>query len=131
MKQKIIRINKAQILITLLIFMSVGIIITSAAVVLILTNSLGITKMQQGNLAYSTAESGIENALLRLLRNPNYTGETITIDEGTATINIEATGENQKTITSSGKLGNFLRKIQVAIDYTDNTLIILSWKEIF
>lgn len=130
MKQKIAKINKAQILITLLIFMSVGIMITSAAVVLIITNSLGMTKMQEGNLAYSITESGVENALLRLLRNPNYNGETITIGEGTATISVESSGGNQKTITSSGRLGNFLRKIQVIIDYTNNTLTILSWKEI-
>lgn len=130
MKQKIAKMNKAQILITLLIFMSVGIMITSAAVVLIITNSLGMTKMQEGNLAYSTAESGVENALLRLLRNPNYNGETMTVGEGTATISVEPSGVNQKTITSSGRLRNFLRKIQVIIDYTNNTLTILSWKEI-
>lgn len=130
MKQKINKINKAQILITLLIFMSVGIMITSAAVVLIITNSLGTTKMQEGNLAYSITESGVENALIRLLRNPNYNGETMTVGEGTTTISVEPSGGNQKIITSSGRLRNFLRKIQVIIDYTNNTLTILSWKEI-
>ncbi len=121
--------QKGQVLVTLLFFMVIAIIITSAAVVVIFINNLSGTSLQQGNLSYYVAESGIENALLRLLRDPNYPGETLTIGSGTAVISV--TGVNPKIATATGTLGNFVRKIQVTANYTNNILTVTSWKEIY
>ncbi|MBI2611956.1 hypothetical protein HYW54_04415 [Candidatus Gottesmanbacteria bacterium] len=121
--------TNGQILVTLLFFVVIAIIITSGAVVVILTNSLSASKFAQGNVAYYIAESGIENALLRLLRNPSYNGETLAIEDATALITVS--GDNPKTITSVGSIGNFSRTIEVIADYTDNILTVTSWKEIY
>lgn len=120
--------NKGQTLLMLLVFMIIAITITSAATILILVNSANTQKMEGGSIAFHLAESGIENALLRLLRNPNYAGETLSINGGTATITI--TGSNPYTITSTGKKGNFSRTLQVVINYNGN-MTISSWKEVY
>ena len=112
----------------LLVFMIIAITVTTAATTLILVNSANTQKMEGGIIAYSVAESGIENGLLRLLRNPFYTGETLTLAEGTATITV--TGSNPYTITSTGESGNFIRVIQVVVNYNEN-MTISSWREIF
>ena len=130
------RSQAGQALVTLLIFMIVGITVTSAAVVIILTNSVAASKVEQGTTAYYVAESGAENGLLRLLRNPTYCGETLPIDSGTATIEVSdggggCSGTNPITVTSTGKIGNFSRKVQVIATFVDNILTVDSWKEVF
>lgn len=126
---KILIAQHGQSLVSLLFFMIVAVTITSASVVVLLTNSLAASTVDQGNKAFSIAESGAENALVRLLRNPSYTGEVFTLNGGTATITV--TGSNPLLITSQGKTGNFLRQLQVQAGYTNDTLSILSWQEVF
>lgn len=121
--------KNGQALLMLLVFMLISITVTSAAVVLIVSNSLNTQKVQSGTIAMQVAESGIENSLLRLLRNPYYTGETLTMPQGTAVINI--TGSDPYTLLSTGTSGNFMRKIQVIVDYTTGRMIITSWKEVY
>ena len=63
--------ERGQALVTLLFFVIISTIITSAAIVIILVNSTSVAKAQAGISAYYAAESGIENAFLRLLRDIN------------------------------------------------------------
>lgn len=125
--------QKGQSLVTLLFFMVISITITSAAVIVVLVNSVSASKLEQGVNAYYVAESGTENALLQLLRNPSYAGETLTVGSGNATITVSGGGVNPYTILSVGKIGNFARTIQVVATYNIGTatpLSITSWKEI-
>ena len=126
--EKHVFLQKGQALVTLLFFMVIGITITSAAVVVIVTNALSATRFEQGTDAYDIAESGAENALLRLLRNPFYTGETLPIGNGTATITVA-----NNTIISSGSaaFNNEIRTIQVNTVYNNGILTVTSWKEIY
>lgn len=124
----LIKRKTGQSLVTLLVFMMIAISVTSAATVLIVNSSLATSELEESEIAYNVAESGIENALLRMLRNPNYTGETLAVGSGTATITI--TGTNPKTIVSEGRVGNFIRKVQVVADYS-SILNITSWQEIY
>lgn len=121
--------RSGQTLVTFLVFVAVAMTITAAATVVTLVNSRSATVLQQGTLSYYVAESGIENALLRLLRNPYYSGETLLVGEGTAEITVA--GDSQKTITSKGQLGNFIRTIHVTTEYNNNVLTIVSWQELF
>jgi hypothetical protein len=125
-----VQLQRGQALITLLFFMIIAITITSAAVVILLTNSVSAQKLEQGTVSYYTAESGAENALLRLLRDPNYTGETLTIDGTTVVATVTKSG-SVYTITSSATFGNFKRTIQVVATYVGNILTATSWKEEF
>ena len=119
--------KSGQTLVTLLVFMVIAIAITSSAVVLTISNSLQASKVEQGMMALQIAESGAENALLRLLRNPSYTGETLTVGTGTAVLTV--TGTPVKII-SEGINGRFRRKIEIGVN-TSTTLTVTSWKEVY
>ena len=125
MKQR----NKTgQALVTLLVFIAVATTITAAATTVTLINSQTTGKFAQGESAFTIAQTGADNAILRILRDPNgtYTGEgPITIGSGTATITVG--GSSVKTITAEGKDGNFIRKIQVVGTFVNNTFTVSSW----
>ena len=120
--------NKGQALLMLLVFTVIGLLVTSAATTLVLVNSSNAQKTQAGLTVLQIAESGMENALIRFLRNPSYTGETLPVGEGTATITV--TGSGPFTLTSVGSIGNFSRTIQVVADY-NNILTVTSWREVY
>lgn len=128
MKHIINKNQKGQAFVTLIVFVAVATTLISAAVVVTLVNSQGTSKYALGEETLIIAESGAENALLRLLRDPNYTGETLTNVNGTATITV--TGSTTKTITSEGVNGNFKRKIQVVGSFSNNIFSITSWNEV-
>ncbi len=66
--------KRGQALVILLVFMAIAVTVTTAAVVMMVVGSTAASKYERSQAAYATAESGAENALLRLLRDPNYTG---------------------------------------------------------
>jgi hypothetical protein len=112
----------------MLTYMIIAIVVTTASITLVLNSSSGTDKVYQGANSLDIAESGAETAMIKLLRNPNYTGETLTVGGGQAVITI--TGTNPKKVISKGTLNNFTRTIQVMVDTSNNTLTATSWKEI-
>lgn len=122
--------KKGQALVMLLVFMVVAITITSAAVVIVVLNSQTASRAEQSLAAYQLAEGAVENALIRLLRDPAYTGETLTIPQGGTTI-VTVTGTNPKTIVSSAAVGDFLRRIRVVANDNAGVLVVTAWTEQF
>lgn len=120
--------NRGQTLIMLLIYIVIAIIITTSAVAIVIVNSKGTDKLYQGTTAFDVAESGAETAMIKLLRDPAYTGELLTLNGGTVTIII--TGTNPKTVISKGTLGNFTRTVQATVDTSNNVLTVTSWREL-
>ncbi len=118
-----------QALVILLVFMIVALTLISASVSLMIVNAQATTKVEQGASALAIAESGAENGLLRLLRTPTYTGETLTVGSGSVTVVV--TGTTTKTITSQGRAGDFMRTIEVIANVANNILTVVSWKEVF
>jgi 2',3'-cyclic-nucleotide 2'-phosphodiesterase (5'-nucleotidase family) len=122
-------LQSGQALITLIFYVIIILTVTSASVIIIAINSISATKLQQGNLAYYVAEGAAENALLRVLRDPAYVGETnLLIGSGSADITVNRS--NPVTIVATGKLGNFIRKIQITLLYASGAYTINSWTEI-
>jgi type II secretory pathway component PulK len=128
-KMKKIKKTNGQALVTLLFFIIIAITITAATTTLVIANSQGTTAIEQSQIAYYCAEAGIENALLRLLRNPGYTGETLNI--GNAQVLLTVTGTTTRIITSKASLSGFIRTIRVSADYSNNKFTISSWKEVY
>ena len=122
-----VKCQGGQALITLLFFVLISLTITTGAIIIIIANSISVGKFQEGTLAYYAAESGVENALLRVLRDSNYAGETLTI--GTSSVVITVTG-NPKIVVSTGQNGNFKRTIQAQMNYDNGYYTFSSWKEI-
>ena len=121
--------QSGQALVALLVFTIISITIASAAIAIVLINSGSARTLEQGNLTKSASESGVENALIRLLRDPNYAGETLTQDDGDAIV--EVSGGVVKTITSTASSLGFIRKIEVVVDTANYQINILSWKQIY
>ena len=122
-------VHQGNAMIMLVVFMAVGLVITTATITLVMVNSLSASRYQVGQEVLSVAESGVENALLRLLRDPSYAGETLVVGEGQAEITVTGTGV--KTITAVGSVGTIQRTIQVVADTTTGVLSINSWQEIY
>lgn len=117
--------QKGQTIVTLLFFMVISISVISAVVVVVVNTVISGGNFEQGTVAYYAAEAGAENALLRILRNPSYSGETLTIDGATVTIQVIG-----NTITSVAEYGNSIRKVEVQTVYNNNMLEVSTWKEI-
>lgn len=121
--------KKGQALITLLFFTVMALMISTSAVAIISSGSISTGNLEQEEIAYYTAESGIENAILKLLRDPNYVGETMNINGGTATIQVS--GTTPLVISSIGKVGNIKHLIEVNVSYNNNVLTVTRWKQIY
>jgi hypothetical protein len=120
-----------QTLIALLIFMMLAIMLTSAAVAITIINTQTNTGYMNGELALSNAESGAENALLKLERDPTYSSETMNMVDGnsTGTATITVSGTTTKTIISVGTVGNYRRTVTVTASDTANQITVTNWSE--
>ena len=116
-----------QAMIMLISFVAIAIVVISSALVNMFINITAATRTQVGDVAYSIAESGVENALIRVLRDPTYVGETLAVGTGNAVVTV--TGINPKTIISTGTFGTFVRKITVVASDSAGILSVTSWKE--
>ncbi|MDQ5900763.1 MAG: hypothetical protein QG600_341 [Patescibacteria group bacterium] len=117
-----------QTLVLLLVFVVIAMLITTAVLTMTTINSGATDKVYQGTTALDIAESGAETAMIKIIRDPSYSGETVAIGNGEAVITV--TGSNPKIITSKGDLNNFSRRVEVTVDFTNNIATVTSWKEI-
>ncbi len=120
--------KKGQALVILLVFMAIAITVATSAAMIFVGIQKSTTSLEVSTNAYMVAESGIENALMRLLRDPYYSGETLTVGDGIATIS--ATGQGA-SIISTARVGNYIRSIKVTAGFVGNMLTIYSWQEIY
>jgi len=126
----IVKLNqKGAALVTLLVFTVMATVIISAVVAITIINTQSTATLSKGAETYNLAEIGIEEAIVRLLRDPtNYTGGTLNIGSNPVIINV--TGGSTKTVVSEATSGNFKRKIQVTATVQNNQVTILTWQEI-
>lgn len=124
------RLNSSgQALVTLLFFVLIGVTIISAAAILVYENVQSASVTEQGTYAYYVAESGVDEALLQMLRNPSYlgtpAGQPLSVGSGSVSVQV-----SNGVITAIGSYQNTVRKIQVQTVYNNYVLTISSWKEI-
>lgn len=121
--------SKGNVLVTLLVFVVIAVVIISAFTTITIINTQTTSVFSKGNYTYEIAELGIEESIIRLLRDPdNYTGGTLSINGNT--VNINVSGTTTKTIVSEAVSGNSRRKIQVTATVENNKVTILTWREI-
>lgn len=118
-----------QAMITMLYIMVIGVLVTTGAVYAMVNNTSVASLDELGLMAHSAAESGIENAILRLIRDPAYVGETVTI-ASQQRADVSIAGVSPQIITSVGIAGGVRRKTQAAVQYTSGMLTIVSWKDV-
>ena len=117
--------QKGQVFVTLLFFIIIGITIIAAETIVLFTNIQSSGTTEQSINAYYIAESGAEEALLRLGRDQSYTGQTLSIGSGNAVVQVSS-----GTITSTGTYGKTKRKIQVTTQTVNGVVKVVTWREI-
>jgi hypothetical protein len=115
-------------LITILVMIAVALLVSSSAIVVAVTTSQVTSQATRSEQALAIAEAGVEESMLRLLRSPSYTGGTLTLDNGTATMTVG--GTTTKTITSVGVVTGVERTIQATATLNGTVLSLTSWQEI-
>ena len=116
-----------QTIIILLIFMMLAITLAVSATAVVIINTQGDIAYRSGDQALQNAQTGVENALLRLERDSTYTGETMTLASGTVTISVS--GTSPKTIVATGTNGAFVRTVTATATITSGVLALTSWSE--
>ena len=120
--------SAGQTIIALLVFMLLSITLTLSATAIVIINTQGDTGYQNGEQALMSAQTGIENALLRLERDSTYAGETMTLNGGTVTINVSGSGV--KTLVATSTYDNFVRTVTATVTMSSNgTLSLTNWSE--
>jgi len=120
--------QNGQVLVSILIIMAVVVLATGVSVV---ANSLSRTtgiSVVSDKLLYA-AESGLEDALIKFLRDPNYNSETIIIDSVSINIVVEKPSPTEIVITSEAAQDNLIRKVKVTADFVNNVLTVNTWKQ--
>lgn len=122
--------NSGSSLVALLIFVMMGVAITTAAILTIAANSLAATNFQEAIIAKQMADSGIETAYLQILRNGTaYIGEDLPpLNGGQVSINVSWSG-GIATIDSTATNGDYIKVTRSVINY-NGALVKTSWKEI-
>lgn len=123
--------HAGQTMVLLLVFFAVAMTVTTAAVVTIVANTQSASDQELGLLAYQIAESGAEDALIRLIRNPNFAsaGYTLTVGSGQATIAVS--GVLTKTILATGVVSGYSRSVQVTAANSSGLIQVTDWSEVF
>ncbi len=119
--------QKGSILIALLIFIVVGITMTSAAIMIMIDSTVISADTLIADQSLMVAESGVENAILRLLRDPSYTGEVMEIEDGRAEVTV--TNAGTILINSTGIVGRTSRTVTVELIRELGVWRVSSWKE--
>lgn len=120
--------NSGMALVSVLIFSVVAIVVITLGVSLMAIQSGSSIKTTSSQEALLVAESAMENALIRLLRNPDYAGETLTFPNGTATITV--TGVINKTVLVTADVSRSVRSIEVNLIEQDGVTSVSSWREV-
>lgn len=101
------------------------ILIGAIALITVVTSATLVISELKKNIAttfavsqYEITYGALENAFMRLLRDPNYTGETVTL--GSSTCYITVSGDSTKSVevrcvTTDGK---YVRKIGATVTFT-------------
>lgn len=114
------------ILLTLIIFLLIS--ITTTAVAVALSSSQSLTTTELSEQALISAQTGLDNAVLRLLRDPSYAGESdLSIAQGSVTITIS--GSSPQLVTSSAVVGGLIRRVRANVSSNAGALVIDGYEE--
>ena len=121
--------KNGQALISVLFIAIIGMTIATGAITSLMSVFAKTGKEEVAALAYEAAEGGVENGIMRIVRDPNYTGETLTFDASTTAI-VSVSTASGVVITSVGAVGSVERKIVVTGHFTNLIWSVDSWVEI-
>lgn len=110
-----------------LVIMAIAILVVTVTMQNVLVDTGMSYNLKKSDEAYYSGVSAIEEARLRLLRDPNFTGETLNFTDGNAIINITTINPNQRQIMAISRVRNnqYVSQLQATATYDANGLLIL------
>ncbi|MEX0616339.1 MAG: hypothetical protein WD231_00835 [Candidatus Woykebacteria bacterium] len=120
--------QKGQALVTILIVIAMTTLATSIALVST-SFAQNVGRATQTEIIHYAAESGVEQALIKLLRDPSYTGETFVTPDGASVQVAVPLSPNPRLIASVATKNNLKRRVEVSVTISNNILTTTSWKE--
>ncbi len=117
-------------LVSVIIFSTFGIIVIVAGLTLATSINQSHQQFLQAQQALLIAEAGAENALIRLLRNPYYDQEVLTVGDGSARIEVSGTS-TEKVVSVIGEYKLASRKIEIQTNFENGVMSVVSWKEVY
>jgi ABC-type lipoprotein release transport system permease subunit len=129
-----IKEKKAQTMLSLVFLISGVMIAIGVAVAIIAVSFINsVYAYRSASLVEAMAESGINDAVLRLERNNSYTGQfVINFSNGSVTVTVSSGPlTNQDTVTAFSQLASAQQKITaiLAIDPTTKVVSVVSWQK--
>jgi len=109
-------------------FIAIAMAIIPSMVLLNINAGQGTIRAQEGEQALAYAQTGAEDALVRLLRDKNYAGETLVIGSGTVSISV-AGNDTLKTVLATGSAGVYRRTVEMIVSQDTGTWVIQSWEQ--
>ncbi len=116
-------------------FVAILVVIMALSIFIIISMSLFITTLSQQVIAnnnvrssqsYYVAEAGIEDALLRLLKDPSFVGSyELTVGDKKSQVEINPIGTSRRVL-STGNVSRRIRKLEVIYSISN----VASWREI-
>ena len=119
--------QKGQAMFAIVGLLSLGLLILSTNILIgIIEHNLSLS-FQQSDQGRVVAEAGLEEANLRLLRDPDYDGGTLVING--RNVIIDVSGENPKTISSSVNYFGKLKRVRAEVIFASGQNQLSNWEE--
>jgi len=120
--------QKGQTLVSLLIIIAVTVLAVASAIVSAsLSSTTAITTIS--DKVYYSSETGAEEALIKLLRDPGYSGETFNLEGVNVEVSVTSPTPTERVITSTASENNIKRRVDVSAEFLNNILTVTSWDE--
>lgn len=114
--------QKGQALIVVILVGMITLIGVVSATTLVISELKKNVATSLGIAQYEITYGAAENAFIRLLRNPNYTGETVTLGSSTCYITVE--GTSTKTVEVRCTNGDYVRKVGATATFSGGIMTV-------
>lgn len=126
--KKINNWGKGQTVVILLLVSLMLIFMVTTTVAVVFSLLKDTTVQARGEQAMAIAQSAAQNAVLRILRDPNYVGEVgVAIGGGVADITV--TGGSSKTVTAVSTYYLISRLVEVDLTMVEGEWEVIDWRE--
>ena len=120
--------NQGQALIPILIILLIVLTVGAGLLYLSFGSILLGSYSSLGEKVLIANHGAMENGLMRILRNPNYSGESLQVNGAPCTIDVS--GQSPWTMTTECDNGQAIRRLQAEVDFVDGEMVVSNLMEI-
>ncbi len=109
-----------------LIILAIALLVITITMQNVLVDTYMSFNLKKSDEAYNNAISAVEEATLRLIRDPDFSDATLNMNDGNVIIKI--TGDNPKTVTVISRVNNdkYICKMQATATYDASGILVIN-----